>query len=564
MAFYNDIQIANEVGEPGTPVAGVSPLYEVSTPQYPLPQPYALAQLGYRRNEIVFACIQKRMQAVSEPPIALFDKKKTKNKDRRQVEDHPLLDLLAQPNEAMGQVEFWQATQCYLDIAGFSVWEKEYNRMGEPMRLWPMRSDWCSFRRGDNRPLEYVRYQPWGGIPFVDVPIERCIVFMEFDPIWPMLKGLSRTAVAMRILGVDNAATDFLKLFMDHGAQSNGIIKTKQSMNQAEASRIKQLWREQHGGAANWQDVTVLGSDVDYIPTQMNFKDMGFENLDGRTEARICQAFEIPPIVISSRVGLDRATYSNYEQARKAWYQESVTARWRWLESELTQQLLPDFGSEDLLAEFDTDNILALQEDLDAKYKRVIEAAKQNIIYRDEARQMVGLDPVDGGDQIFVGVTVKAVDAPAIAEKLLDTTLSADDLRQEALDAKEQAANQPPAALLPGQPGGVPTTGAPAPQPTEQPPASEQFNQMVKSLNDARQKAVAAVKKNGNALDGWTWDWSLGVAIKNDLSNAKTAEQVRAVFNKHWPRANSAPTTAELLAELKRHDDIAERFLAGR
>lgn len=562
MAYYNGIQIANSIDEPGTPVAGISPLYEVATPQYPIPQPYALAQLGYRRNEIVFACIQKRAQAVSEAPLALY-----KGDNDKPVKDHPILDLIKHPNEAMGEMEFWMAVQIYLDIAGFSVWEKEYNRLGEVMRLWPMRPDWCSFRRGDTRPLEYVRYQPWGGIPFVDVPIERCIVFMEFDPIWPMLKGFGRTAAVMRALGVDNAASDFLKLFFDHGAQTNGIIKTKQSLQAAEAKRIKDLWRDQHGGAANWQDITVLGSDIDYIATQMNFKDMGLENIDGRTESRICQCFDMQPVLIGSRIGLNRAIDNNYEMALKQFIEGPISARWRWLESEMTQQLIPDFEGpdSDYRAGFDTRKVRALQENMDKRVARAVEMAKLNLWWRDRALQEVGDDPIDGGAKVFVGITAKAVEPPAVSAMVFDPSLDAETLKAEAEQAKEAAANQPPPVqLLPGQPGGTPTTGAPTPQPPQQPPASDQFNQMVKSFSDARQKALAAVKATGNPLEGWTWDWSLGVALKNDLSNAKTAQKVRDLFEKHWPTKPSEPSAADVLAELKRHNDIAERLLAGR
>jgi len=520
--YYNQIEIANDPNQAGTPVAKLSPLYEVSSPQYPLPNAYDLANLGYRRNSLVFTCTQKWMAAISEPELKVY---KGRGKNKTEQKNHPLLELMHQPNEAMGQVEFWMATQCYLDIAGFSVWEKEYNRLGEVIALWPMRPDWCSFKRGDARPLQYVRYQPYGGIPFVDVPIERCLVFMEFDPLYPMLKGLSRTAVAMREIGVDNAATDFMALFWQHGAQVNGILKTKQSLEEAEAMRMKAMWRQQHGGAGNWQDITVMGSDVDYVPTQMNFKDMDLENVDGRTESRICGVMRIDPILVGAKVGLGTKTFNSYAEARKAWYEENVIPSWRWLQSEVTQQLLvTDFGGETgETTEFDISEVKALQEDRDAKWKRAGAAAAGNWVTRDEARQEAGLDPIDHAD-VFVGVTIRATSAST------DATAVGGEMEDPA-QAQGAITGQP----VPGQPAASPAA---------------QFNGLI-----AQQQQHAALRKQAVANPGK----AVGAEFDDELVECKTAKDVRAVFERHYPKAaKTDDELAEAVAELRRFREMAE------
>jgi hypothetical protein len=46
--------------------------------------------------------------------------------------------------------------------------------------------------------------------------------------------------------------------------------------------------------------------------------------------------------------------------------------RWRWLESEVAQQLAPHFGEDpfEIVTQFDLSRIRALQEDRDAKWAR--------------------------------------------------------------------------------------------------------------------------------------------------------------------------------------------------
>ena len=47
-------------------------------------------------------------------------------------------------------------------------------------------------------------------------------------------------------------------------------------------------------------------------------------------------------------------------------------------------------------------NVIALQEDADARHTRAREDAKLNLITRDEAREMMGLNPIDNAP-VWIG-----------------------------------------------------------------------------------------------------------------------------------------------------------------
>lgn len=383
------------------------PLWEQTTPQYPQPNPYELANAGYRRNELVYACINKWMKAVAEAPLHIYKREKVPT----DLEQHPLRGLMRKPNPYMSENTFWRVTQMFLKIAGFAAWEKERNRLGEVIALWPMSPHWCAFRRGPGKPIAWVEYKPWG-IELAPVPIERVLLFQYIDPLAPLVKALSPSAVSSRVGAVDNNTTDFLKLFMEHGAVVNGLLKTERTLDDAEAEGIRRMWHEQHGGFQNWTDPAVLGYGMSYQPTQMDFRQMTFGELDARGEARICQAMDMPPILVGAKVGLDRATYANYKEARSAWYEESVTPEWDFLEDEVETQLLPDFenaetASDLFVLDFDISQVRALQEDRSAKWTRATTAFEKNIITRDEAREEMDLDPIDD-DQVFSSDTKPA------------------------------------------------------------------------------------------------------------------------------------------------------------
>lgn len=555
----------------GSVIANTWPAWEITTPQYPAPNPYALAQNGYRRNEVMFACVQKRANAIAEAPLCVYSEQPAsrgakKPAAREEQGQHKLRRLMQRPNDAMGEVEFWQAVQIYLDIAGFSIWEIELNRIDEPRNLWPLRPDWCSFLRGEHKPLRAVRYQP-PGLAYEDIPIERCVVFMEFDPIYPMLKGLSRSAVAMRVASVDNAATDFLSLFFKNGAVVNGLLKTVQSLNAAEAKRIRDLWREQHGGVQNWIDPAVLGSGVEYQQMQMNFKDMAFDAIDGRDEARICQIFDVPPILVGSKIGLERATYANYKEARTAFYEETVTPRWRYLASEVSEQLLPHFEDTDetdyrgrylgpLVTDFDLSKVRALQEDRDAKWKRADLAYKGGWASRDEARAEAELDPIDGDVPVFAADPKStATGAEIEQEKAAAAEQQAAQLEAARAQAEQQQTTEQPE---PPVDGANETDAEPVVEPDEK--------QVVKALAEWRKVELARVAgAKTYALPAFvhTLPSVLVRPMLAGLIDAKTASEVRAVFAKHWPKPAAKATLNErAVAALEQFNQLAQKVTA--
>jgi HK97 family phage portal protein len=399
MGFWDTLIGRNKPKAKTETYASVYPLYEQQTPQYPLPNPYPMIRQGYKLNELVFACVNKRMTVTSEPPMRVY---RDNGDSREEISDHPLRALLRRPNERMSERDFWSATMAYLLIAGFAAWEIELNNAGEPIALWPMRPDWCSFYRGDGRPLRAVRYQPYG-LPPVDIPIEKVLLFQLFDPEFPMLRGYGPTATALRMMGVDNNATDFLKVFFQRGTKLAGLLKTAQTLGDTEAQRIKERWRDTHGGVENWGDIAVLGNGAEFQSIQMNFRDMEFPELDARSEGRICMLFKTPPILIGAKIGLDRSTFSNFGEARSAFYEDPIMPDWAMLSAAVEMQLMPYYGEDpDIECAFDTSKVKALQEDQTAIWTRATTAAQTGVITRDEAREQLGLDPIDKGESVFL------------------------------------------------------------------------------------------------------------------------------------------------------------------
>lgn len=419
---------AAQLGVPkGGAYASYYPTWEMQAPQYIIPNALSLANQGYRTNEFVYSIINKRGRAEGKGNLIVNDITKD---SPAEVKNHPLVKLMRHPNQNVTEKMFWQMKRVSQDIAGFSAWEIEKDRMGRPLRLWFMRPDWCSFLRGPQQPMRAIRYQPYG-LPYQDVPMidedgtAKVLFFSngeDFDPIYPQIRFLSPTAHALRIIEVDNAMSFFLNDFVKHGAKFAGLLSVADTIDQNTADDYKRRWRDSHGGSDNWSDPLILGLGTTYSSMQLSMNDMAFPELDARTESRICNAFDISPIVAEARAGLNVSTYNNKKEAYKDWYQDWVTDTWEEDAQILTNQMLPLFGIDPndmtFACSFDTSTVYALSEDRDAKVKRASIMYKDRIARLNEARAEMNLDPInekdpsgkDMGNSFYAAVTVRAPD----------------------------------------------------------------------------------------------------------------------------------------------------------
>jgi len=155
------------------------------------------------------------------------------------------------------------------------------------------------------------------------------------------------------------------------------------------------------GGEANRRGkATALPHGVKYVkPTTTT--DINFDSLNALSESRICMAFGIPPIIVGAKVGLDKATYSNYAHARTSFYAETIMPLWNFIAEEFTRSVFRQQGESKLEFRFDTSKIKELQTDMNAVATRAALVYEKGVATRDEARAMIDLEPAEGEEGGF-------------------------------------------------------------------------------------------------------------------------------------------------------------------
>ena len=360
---------------------------------------------GWQKSPVVFACVLAIADSVATAPIVATQD--VGGGESEPAEGSPLKALLDRPNPSMDQAEFVQAVTVIAALSGFCVIEKERDGLGNVVALWPLRSDWVRPIPRDQSPPAWEYRVPGRREPFVLEPEDVVVHTHAPDPTMGY-QGAAPMAVAFRELGIENAMTDFLKAFFDGGAVPQyGIIPRQQITNQEVADafldKVRGKFRETNGGPmllTGVEDIKRIG---------FNFDELAFPELRSLTETNICTAFRVPPILIGVQAGLNASTYSNYGQARKAFYEDVIASLWRRLDGALTRGLVPEFdetGTIDLI--FDTGDVAALQDDENGLWQRATAALQAGGISTHTFQRLLKLDP-HGDDVIYQPFSVTPV-----------------------------------------------------------------------------------------------------------------------------------------------------------
>ena len=367
---------------------------------------------GYAKNTLVYACIREIATSAAEPRWVV-------KRDDDVVPEHGLQQVLDRPNRYFSSFELWELALTYLNLDGNAFLLKERSA-GRVVALWPMRPDkMAPVPSGGGELLGYVYGLGNERTPWLPEDIIHFKLPNPADPLESLGRGMSPLTVAARETDVDNSATDFLKQFFENAAVPFGILKSKQQLVESEVKRIRARMKEQYVGRWNWHEIMILDADADYQQVGLNMQEMAFPDLRALSESRICMVFQVPPILIGAKVGLDRSTFSNYGEARKSFWQETLSPTYRRIEDKLNAELVPEFGDRRLRIVCDLSQVQALRESRDALFKRAQEAVSAGWGTVNDARREVGWEVDPGGDVYLRPMMLVEVPAQVGAAKAL-------------------------------------------------------------------------------------------------------------------------------------------------
>lgn len=353
-----------------------------------------LAREGYERNGVVYACVGLIARSVAGIPWVLY--RFPGSRDRvEEIEEHPLLDLLERPNPWQGQAEFFEALTAFLLLAGNSYVLAVGPERGAPVELHVLRPDRVQVIPDSKNYIAGYKYQVGGWSE--EYRNGEVLHLRLFHPTHDWY-GLSPIEAAARAVDQDNAAMAWNTALLQNMARPPGALVTQGLLKEEQFERLREQIEQRYAGARNAGRPLLLEGGLDWKQFGLSPAEMDWLNGQKMSARRIASVFGVPPELIGDS---ESKTYSNYREARKAFYEETVLPLMDRIRDALNRWLVPRFG-EGLWLDYDRDEIEALQEERAVLWERAIKAVERGIITPNEARKMLGYDEVPGADVLLV------------------------------------------------------------------------------------------------------------------------------------------------------------------
>lgn len=360
------------------------------------PRDYAsLSRESYEMNAVSYRCVKLVAEAAAQMPLLV-------RVNGRELDKHPFLDLLKRPNPFESKQELMVRLYSFLLIAGNSYVEPNILE-GKPEELFILRPDRMKVTVGTRGyPIKYTYTVGQTEINFnVQGSLKGQLPLLHIKEFHPTNDhyGLSPVEPAAQSIDVHNGANAFSMALLKNMAKPSGALvysggeSGTESLSEDQYYRLKQELEEKYQGTRNAGRPLLLEGGLDWKPMSLSPEEMEQNGLKDQSARDIALAFGVPPQLLG--IPGDN-TYTNYSQAVRALYRQTVIPLVTHVCSDFSLFFVPSYG-EGFEVVTDLDTLEALSDERENLWTRVGNA---DFITTNEKRAATGFDKVEGGDEL--------------------------------------------------------------------------------------------------------------------------------------------------------------------
>lgn len=317
-----------------------------------------------------------------------------------ELEEHPLLALLQNPNPRQSGSAFMEAVIGYFLLSGNSYVEAIVNSAGTPVELYPLRPDRLSIVAGNHGVPAAYEYSVNGQKrQVVCDPITGKATILHLKSFHPQNDWYGFSAIEAAAQSIDQhnvVAGHNLALLQNGGRPSGALCVQGKGLTAEQRETLREDMRRLYEGGENAGRLMVLEGDFQWQEMGLSPKDLDFIEGKNVSAREIAQAFGVPPMLVG--VPGD-ATFANYKEARYHLWEDTIISLLDFMISELNRWLVPYFeeGGKKLRLAYDPDSIPALTPRREALWEKV---SKTPFLTINEKRNAVGYSPLTEGDML--------------------------------------------------------------------------------------------------------------------------------------------------------------------
>lgn len=362
-----------------------------------------LAREGYEQNPIVYACVTKLARASASVDLVVYRRQGGR---LAKIDNSPLLGLLERPNAMTGGRKFREAMATNYLVGGNAYvqgqgidWRSRSGRPPTELWLLPTQAMKVVCQSRSFLPLAY-EYRPGQSAP-VTFPVNQVTGMSEvllLKAVNPMNPHVGLPPLVAAAFGVDtfNAGQAWNKALLDNEARPSGALEFVDgegkpvALTDEQRQDVKRMLDDRFSGKGNAGRPLVLEGGMKWVQMSLSPKDMDHRETMLTTARFIAGVFQTPPQLVNIP---GESTYSNYGEAKVAYYSDTVLPFLESILEDLNNWLAPLYG-DDVFIWYDEEAIPALEPRRKEKGDRINAATYLTI---DEKREAMGLDALPGG-----------------------------------------------------------------------------------------------------------------------------------------------------------------------
>lgn len=341
-----------------------------------------------------YACVNLISRTMATLKLAMYTKQ-----GRNTIEaDHPMQKLIQlRPNSYETAFEFWQTLYANAVWRGVGLAYLETNPRGQVTAMHVLNNDDCHLMiEGDER---YYLHPKLGKIYQDEV--------LEIPSLWRE----SPIQLHAENMGLASALMNMGAKYTGDGGQVSGIVSPETPLDDETAENImKDIRRQKQEGAATlFVPFGIKHSRVGITAEEAQFlESRKFQNTE------IARIFNVPPalIYVDSEV-----KYSNFEHQNLMFGQHTILPWCELGEQAMRSTLLLPNEEDRYFFNYDLSGLY--KADMKTRADYIDKMIKSGVMAPNEGREMVGLNPKEGGDVHLLATNLISMDQfQAFSEKL--------------------------------------------------------------------------------------------------------------------------------------------------
>lgn len=360
-------------------------------------------QLDAYKN-VVYACITLIGEACGDyKPYA-----ERKKGNQYEAVDHEFIRLLGRPSgkdlkaDSFSQFDLFEATVSYMLLQGECFWYMALGKTtGRPREIVVLRPDrvGTDIDKTTGETNGYFIRQS-SGQPAIPLEINEVLRFNLFNPSNPY-KGFSPIEAGNDYIGTDEATARYTKNFFVNNAGLSGVLNIKGEVTKGAFRKFVRAWREKYEGIGNAGKVAIIrDSDAKFEKVGLGLDQLNMAELRKMSLADVAMLLKVPLELlgkITEGAGLGRGNIETLEYVFAKWNIDKKMERF----DSVLQFALERYYPQDAGLRVRHESIIPADKEFELNERNLL---TDKVYTRNEIRDEEGLDPKDGGDQLFVSM----------------------------------------------------------------------------------------------------------------------------------------------------------------